>query len=106
LAYRWPGNVRQLYQTLRLAAALAENEGEIGLQHLPDDVMEVGDTPASPAAGRPQSQPQAGDTLLASKQRAIKAAVEASGGNLSAAARSLGIGRATLYRKLKGMQED
>ncbi|MCK8688413.1 helix-turn-helix domain-containing protein, partial [Pseudomonas umsongensis] len=66
------------------------------------------DTPASPAAGKPQSQPQpqAGDTLLASKQRAIKAAVEASGGNLSAAARSLGIGRATLYRKLKGMQED
>ncbi|WCM53388.1 sigma-54-dependent Fis family transcriptional regulator [Pseudomonas sp. WJP1] len=106
LAYHWPGNVRQLYQTIRLAAALAENEGEIGLQHLPDDVLEVCDTQVESAAARPQLQPQAGDTLQASKQRAIKAAVEASGGNLSAAARSLGIGRATLYRKLKGMQED
>ncbi|MNR65767.1 DNA-binding transcriptional regulator DhaR [compost metagenome] len=64
------------------------------------------DTQVESAAARPKLQPQAGDTLQASKQRAIKAAVEASGGNLSAAARSLGIGRATLYRKLKGMQED
>jgi transcriptional regulator of acetoin/glycerol metabolism len=105
LAYRWPGNVRQLYQTLRLAAALAENEEEIGLQHLPDDVLEDGETPVESAAGTPQPKSQAGDTLQVSKQRAIRAAVEASGGNLSAAARSLGIGRATLYRKLKGMKD-
>ena len=103
LAYRWPGNVRQLYQTLRLAVALAENEGEIGLQHLPDDVLEDCEAQGESAAGTPQPQP--GDTLQTSKLRAIKAAVEASGGNLSAAARSLGIGRATLYRKLKGMEE-
>ncbi|MCA4963651.1 sigma-54-dependent Fis family transcriptional regulator [Pseudomonas sp. Y24-6] len=107
LAYRWPGNIRQLYQTLRLAAALAEDEGEIGLQHLPDEVLEACETQAesAAAAGTPQPQPQAGDTLQASELRAIKAAVEANGGNLSAAARSLGIGRATLYRKLKGMEE-
>jgi transcriptional regulator with PAS, ATPase and Fis domain len=105
LAYRWPGNVRQLYQTLRLAAALAENEEEIGLQHLPDDVLEDCDTPVESAPGTPQPQPKAGDTLQVSKLRAIKAAVEASGGNLSAAARSLGIGRATLYRKLKAIEE-
>jgi transcriptional regulator of acetoin/glycerol metabolism len=34
---------------------------------------------------------------------AIAAAVEAAGGNLSAAARQLGIGRSTLYRKLRAL---
>lgn len=105
LAYRWPGNVRQLNQTLRLAAALAESDKEIDLQHLPDDVLEGCEVQVGSTAGTPQPHLQAGDTLQVSELRAIKAAVEASGGNLSAAARSLGIGRATLYRKLKGMEE-
>ncbi|WP_429488634.1 sigma-54-dependent Fis family transcriptional regulator [Pseudomonas sp. S30_BP2TU TE3576] len=104
LIYRWPGNVRQLNQTLRLAAALAESDGEIDLQHLPDDVLEDCEVQLGSTAGTPQ--PQAGDTLQVSELRAIKAAVDANGGNLSAAARSLGIGRATLYRKLKGMEEN
>jgi transcriptional regulator of acetoin/glycerol metabolism len=103
LAYRWPGNIRQLYQTLRLAAALAENEGEIGLQHLPDEVLEQCAAQTEEVSGSPKPQERA--TLHATEMRAIKAAVEANGGNLSAAARSLGIGRATLYRKLKGMEE-
>ncbi|WP_256873293.1 sigma-54-dependent Fis family transcriptional regulator [Pseudomonas taiwanensis] len=108
LNYSWPGNIRQLHQTLRLAAALAEDEGWIGLQHLPDEVLQA--IPKAPgremetvAAVAPQSL--AGDTLLASEQRAIRAAIDACQGNLSAAARSLGIGRATLYRKLKAMGE-
>ncbi|MNG31210.1 DNA-binding transcriptional regulator DhaR [compost metagenome] len=51
------------------------------------------------------AQSVAGDTLQVSEQRAIRTAIDACGGNLSAAARSLGIGRATLYRKLKAMEE-
>ncbi|MDH4559519.1 sigma-54-dependent Fis family transcriptional regulator [Pseudomonas sp. BN411] len=106
LAYRWPGNIRQLHQTLRLAAALAEDDGRIGLQHLPDEVLQgvPARVMAEPAVERDQAE--VGGTLQASEQRAIRAAIEACQGNLSAAARSLGIGRATLYRKLKAMEKE
>lgn len=105
LNHRWPGNIRQLYQTLRLAVVLAEDDGEIGLEHLSEDVLEVVDNVAK-SASLTDAGPQAAHTLQAAKLNAIKTAVAASGGNLSAAARSLGIGRATLYRKLKELEED
>ncbi|MGV8675566.1 sigma-54-dependent Fis family transcriptional regulator [Pseudomonas aeruginosa] len=103
LSYRWPGNIRQLHQTLRLAAALADGEGEIGLQHLPDEVLEQCTEEEQPMEAR-RAVAEPGDTLEATELRAIRAAVEAAGGNLSAAARSLGIARATLYRKLKAVE--
>ncbi|AYW41084.1 MULTISPECIES: sigma-54-dependent Fis family transcriptional regulator [Pseudomonas aeruginosa group] len=105
LGYRWPGNIRQLYQTLRLAAALAEEEGEIGLHHLPDEVLERSVEEAGPVTGVVAAA-ESGATLETTELRAIRAAVKAADGNLSAAARSLGIARATLYRKLKAMGEE
>lgn len=45
--------------------------------------------------------PDTSATLRATEMQAIQAAVRSSGGNLSLAARQLGIGRSTLYRKLK-----
>ncbi|MCB9569551.1 MAG: helix-turn-helix domain-containing protein [Myxococcales bacterium] len=47
------------------------------------------------------SAPIVGASLEAIEARAVEAAVEAAGGNLSAAARSLGIARSTLYRRLR-----
>lgn len=46
-------------------------------------------------------QPDAAGTLRETELQAIQAAVRSSGGNLSLAARHLGIGRSTLYRKLR-----
>lgn len=56
--------------------------------------------PASPIRA---PAPLALHNLRQTENQAIQAAVQASGGNLSLAARALGIGRSTLYRKLRAM---
>ncbi|MGH8380800.1 sigma-54-dependent Fis family transcriptional regulator [Pseudomonas sp.] len=84
----WPGNIRQLEQALRLAAALASGEPMTLPCHLPADLQSTA----------PQSQ--TGD-LQATLRRTIESALQANGGNVSATASQLGISRTTLYKKLK-----
>lgn len=83
---RWPGNIRQLEQALRLASALAGEGQEILPEHLPD-ISPSDQPPASP--------------LKAAEQRTIQETLQANRGNLSATAQELGISRTTLYKKLK-----
>lgn len=90
----WPGNFRQLTGVLRVLLALAEPEEEIGADALPADVR-------SAAEGVPASAAPAADGDLGSITRAaIAAALKVSGGNVSEAARRLGIHRSTLHRHL------
>ncbi|MCH2342010.1 sigma-54-dependent Fis family transcriptional regulator [Pseudomonas sp. NPDC047963] len=90
-AYRWPGNVRQLINVLRCAVALAD-DGVIGLGCLPPEIMAV---PAE------RSVAQSLETTRDAAEAAhLQATLEQHGGNVTSAARSLGINRATLYRKL------
>ena len=91
-AYGWPGNVRQLINVLRCAVALAD-DGVIGLDCLPPEVMAV------PAERRSVAQ-SLGTTRDAAEAAHLQATLEQHGGNVTSAARSLGINRATLYRKL------
>ena len=92
VAYGWPGNVRQLINVLRCAVALAD-DGVIGLDCLPPEVMAV------PAERRSVAQ-SLGTTRDAAEAAHLQATLEQHGGNVTSAARSLGINRATLYRKL------
>ena len=101
--YRWPGNMRQLANALRTACALLEpHETVIGWAHLPDDLALALQAPAAPAESRPVELADgvAPDLRVASRLTVARA-VSACEGNLSAAARSLGISRNTLYRKLR-----
>lgn len=86
LAYRWPGNVRQLRNVLDSAVVLAE-ENEIR----PADLA-LRDSGSSDL-----------DTLEIEhwERRLISEALSRSGDNVPEAARLLGIGRATLYRKIE-----
>jgi len=98
--YRWPGNLRQLANVLRTACALAEDgEQLIGWAHLPDDIAEELNRPA---AGRELHD--ADTDLRQQAARAVQQAVQAAHGNLSEAARRLGISRNTLYRKLRELK--
>jgi Nif-specific regulatory protein len=86
LAYRWPGNVRQLRNVLDSAVVLAE-ENEIR----PADLA-LRDT------GNMEL-----DTLEIAhwEQKLITEALSRSGNSVPDAAKLLGIGRATLYRKIE-----
>lgn len=97
-AHRWPGNLRQLHNVLRTAAALAESGPEITRRHLSDDVVE--DAMAS-AAPSPQNGEAPGRSLDDVALDAISAAVDAAQGNISEASRRLGVSRNTIYRKLR-----
>jgi two-component system, NtrC family, response regulator HydG len=90
LRYAWPGNVRELENALERAVALARSD-RLGVDDLPP---EVGTAPPVPIAGEIR-------TLAEVERDYIAAALRASGGNRAKAAETLGIGVATLYRKLK-----
>jgi len=100
-AYPWPGNLRQLANALRTACALLDAaETRIDWQHLPDDLVEDIRQPVArlPVATIP---PPSGDNLEQLSQTAMERVISACRGNMSEAARRLGISRNTLYRRLK-----
>ena len=94
-AYRWPGNLRQLANALRTAVAmLAAEETCVDWGHMPDDIVDELLHPRPPA-----SEPVSG-SLEALSRRAIDQALRDCHGNVSEAARRLGISRQTLYRRI------
>lgn len=103
--YDWPGNVRQLLNVVQNAiiTAVGSSEGtgpvRVGADHIPEDVAS-GDADGAdgpPAAGGSL----AGASLEQLEKRAIRETLQLTGGNREKAARLLGIGERTLYRKLK-----
>jgi transcriptional regulator of acetoin/glycerol metabolism len=90
LDYRWPGNVRELKSAIESAAVRA-----IGTLIQPGDLPPevLSDTAAVVEAG----------PLSNSARREIVDALSRAKGNRAAAARLLGIGRATLYRRMRAL---
>ena len=88
-SYDWPGNIEELEDSLKIAIASCTDQC-IGAQHLPDVLSSPGSAPTS----------QRVESLEQLERRHIEAVLSAHGGNKVLAARTLGIDRATLYRKL------
>ena len=106
--YGWPGNIRQLFNVIRVAIALLDDDETLITEtHLPEELFEA--PLAAPAVATPAFDPWAAaplegqNSLDAISRQAAQRAVEAAGGNISSAARQLGISRNTLYRKLGRM---
>ncbi|MGQ0539645.1 MAG: sigma-54-dependent transcriptional regulator [Gemmatimonadaceae bacterium] len=91
-AYHWPGNVRELLAALELAAIHC-GFTRIDTQHLPAEVRSAVAARQEPRYRAPRSEDI--------ERSAIVAALEHSGGVVSRAAELLGMGRTTLWRKLK-----
>ncbi|KQW09843.1 MULTISPECIES: sigma-54-dependent Fis family transcriptional regulator [Pseudomonas] len=87
LGYHWPGNVRQLRHVLRYACAVCE-ASVVQLSHLPESMHRVDATDHGP---EPSASPERQALLDALVRHRWKP---------TAAARALGISRATLYRRV------
>lgn len=97
--HSWPGNVHQYSNALRAACAMLHpNEKQINWRHLPDDLVD--DLTKIPKIIPLEMAPAAAQNLEELSRSAIKQALESCHGNISEAARRLGISRQTLYRKL------
>ncbi len=128
--YDWPGNFRQLHNLLRIAVVMAGDQGVIERSHMPDDFLDelaqstavpFVQTLASSSEGRPAgpdnspivhgaASPVPGD---AEGQRLQDVALCAMAemlrhhkGNVSAAAKALGVSRNTVYRRKDQLPAD
>ena len=98
-SYSWPGNVRELENAIRRSVALGGRE-TIRPEDLPESIY-------SPLGGSTQGVPNIeGDSMAAFEIAAIRNALRKGDNNRAKAARILGIGEATLYRKIKSYKID
>lgn len=106
MRYAWPGNVRELRNVIDNMLALAETD-YLGVDDLPAEIRSEPEAPAAAVERTSGSFAPAmidasplGD-LKATERATIVAQVKACGGNLTEAARRLGIARSTLYVRLQ-----
>lgn len=90
LRYSWPGNVRELRNVAARLATLMDSD-QVGTEDLPATLR--GSVPQLPAS--------TDGSLHTAKEDLIRRALDTTGGNLSAAARQLGVDRSTIYRVLR-----
>jgi two-component system response regulator HydG len=97
-SHAWPGNVRQLFSVLESALIQARGGARLEAQHLPSEIREgEGDHAARREDGVGRYIPPESPGR---EREAILAALKEAGGVRSRAARILGMGRTTLWRKM------
>lgn len=96
----WPGNFRPLGNLLKTAAAMIDVDDAIRREHLPDDFFDDLRTVAGQPPRTLETLPLHASRLEDGAASAIAAALARHGGNVSAAARALGVSRNPIYRKL------
>ncbi|MBY0312260.1 MAG: sigma-54 dependent transcriptional regulator [Phycisphaerales bacterium] len=111
-AFAWPGNVRQLLNVIQNMVVMAIGEGSsngpgsgpvsLDVRHIPEDVRSS-DGPDDDGldSGSSTGGSLAGTSLELIEKRAIRETLRLTAGNREQAAKLLGIGERTLYRKLK-----
>jgi transcriptional regulator with PAS, ATPase and Fis domain len=96
-AHDYPGNVRELQNIIEHAFVLL-GEGQIGLDHLPPELV--------PVSRLPGARRNIDETVKAAEAQAIQEALAHNGGNRLASARALGMHKSTFFRKARRLGID
>ena len=94
IAYHWPGNVRELLNVVQKMIVMSDVD-TLDVRHVPEEIR-IGDAEDAGDIGS-----LAGIGLEKLEKEAIRQTLAMTGGNREQAAKMLGIGERTLYRKLK-----
>ncbi len=100
MAYSWPGNIRELENTIEFMINMVDDGSVINQEALPGSIRAAKPVPAAQVVYRPR-------TLQAVERELIEQALRRNGATTEGkkqAARELGIGIATFYRKLDKYQ--
>jgi two-component system response regulator AtoC len=102
LAYRWPGNVRELAHEIERAVVFGEERG-FTFSHLP--AASAGATAGSSWMRSDFVFPESGFSMENAIDQLVARALKQADGNVSAAARLLGVSRDVVRYRLKGGRE-
>jgi DNA-binding NtrC family response regulator len=106
LRFDWPGNVRELRTAIEHGVVMSTGP-KITMRDLPMSVRQ-GSVAAGGGAPARFAPPTRGEhfNLQANEHQLILQALDETGGNVTRAARKLGISRRTLHRKLKELRPE
>ncbi|MEY2525628.1 MAG: hypothetical protein QOE73_399 [Verrucomicrobiota bacterium] len=102
LAYNWPGNVRELRTAIEHGVVMATG-AKITLRDLPGAVRQAAGQPLPHGLTHALAETSSPLDLRETEKKLIVQALTATSGNVTAAAKKLGISRRTLHRKINEM---
>ncbi len=100
MAYRYPGNVRELKNTVERAVLLCEDGGAILAEHLPEAVRKALPKAPAPPEPSPGADGELRDLIQRYEARLLANKLQAVDWNQTRAAKELGISRRTLIDKM------
>jgi two-component system response regulator AtoC len=107
LTYDWPGNVRELRTAIEHGVVMATG-AKVTLRDLPAPLRAVSGAPLPAGISRTKAFEDKSSPLdiHATERRLIMQALATTNGNITAAAKKLGISRRTLHRRINQMKDE
>jgi two-component system response regulator HydG len=99
-AHEWPGNIRQLRHSIRTMVVMCDND-LLDIRDIPPEIIKRRQLSGASLIESQASASLAGRSLTELERQAIADTLAETEGNREKAARILGIGERTLYRKIK-----